>query len=415
MQKSAEANAPGREEIRSAESAPRLMDRILHAALWLAAAVVVVGLVWSRTHGGATRAALQSSSGPWGRLERLAIHLEQPPHYYAASACPSSPAPWILPGHTITSMRELFVASGLGAGDVTTLVDAAHCEGRGCVVTPTTQLVTELTPEVRARLYTQLGRFTENAPQAFPFTRPEGEDRWHDLANVVDAALLERLTWRRDEQAHLSDLHVLCAAARSDDDRVHILETLSRMSAVMAWLVIDRDTDLDALMSYWGRGTRSRNLRPIFEALARLPGGGKLDLLNVLPTFARRRVNTFAQPDDPPRDCYWTALNFFAVNQPPDTFVDGAGAEAILARDYLRVRWEERSYGDVILFVIPGVGPIHAANHVADDLVFTKNGSHMRRPWSLMPLAEVRDAYPDATELRVYRMRAYPVAPRPAR
>lgn len=403
----AEENDPAGEEIRSADVAPRSLDRTLQAALWVLAAALGLALMWWSDRGVAG-STLKNSVGPWGRMERVIVNLEQPPNNFVPAACFTDPTPWALPGHTRATARELFASSGLDGGRVIELVEAARCDGRGCVVTPTPQLTASLSSEVRGRLYARLGRHPENAPQAFPFSRPESEDRWRDLTDLVDPALLARLSWRRGDQVHLSDLHLLCAAARTDDDRVRILETLSRMTAVMAWLVIDQGADINALTAYWGRGTRSRNLRPIFEALARVPGGARLDVLNVLPPFARRRVNTFAHPDDPPRDCYWTALNFFALNQPADVFVDGAGAEAILARDYARVPWEERSFGDVILFVVPGSGAVHAANHVADDLVFTKNGRHARRPWSLAPLSEVRDAYPDATELRAYRLRAYP-------
>lgn len=408
----AETDLPGAEEIRAAVSPPRPTAGHANAPWGFAAAVVLALAVFFGLRGGSTSSGASIATGPWGRMERVGVHLEQPPSFYQASMCSTEAPTWALPGHTASTLRALFASSGVEPGAVDALATRARCDANGCAVRPGDDLVRGLSPDTRARLYTLLGRYTENAAQAFPFSRPAREDRWRDLSAVVDLDLVERLSWRRGETVFLSDLHLLCAAARSDEDRVRILEALSRMSAVMAWVVVDARSDLDALMAYWGRGTRSRNLRPFFEAVARLPEGGRLDVVNLLPPFARRRVNSFAFRDDPPRDCYWTALHFFSLDQPPDEFVDGRGAQAILERDYERVEWDARSFGDVILFAIPGAGPVHAANYVADDLVFTKNGGHMRRPWSLMPLAEVREIYPDATELRVYRMRAYPGASR---
>ena len=36
---------------------------------------------------------------------------------------------------------------------------------------------------------------------------------------------------------------------------------------------------------------------------------------------------------------------------------------------------------------------VHAANYVADDVVFTKNGGFATQPWMLMHLDDMIDAY----------------------
>ena len=380
----------------------------------LAAAALVVASVallsWRGRSAAPARDDVATVSGPWGRLRTTRFFLEQPPHNFLPSLCATEGPPWILPGHTAVAARELLVSSGVEGAAASALIAEGTCDARACALRPSRELVLGLTPEVRARLYARLGHFSENAAQAYPFSRPEGDDRWRDLDDVVDPGLVERLSWRRGGDVLLSDLHLLCAAAESDAERVRVLEGLSRMTAVTAWLEVDRSTDLDALLAYWGRGTRARNLRPLVEAVARTPGGGRLDVINLVPPFVRRRLHTFPHHGDPPRDCYWSALNFFAQEQSPDVFLDPAAVLVVLARDYTAVPWAERSFGDVMVLFGPS-GPAHAVNFIAADLVFSKNGGHWRRPWSLVPLAEVRDTYPDARDLRVYRLRVYPQPP----
>lgn len=395
----------------------RPTDRALHAAPWLVAVTalcVAVFFAARRPPPAATAPVAPVApepppeAGPWGRLERVAFHLEQPHSHLSPSACSTETPAWVLPGMTAAALPGTLANAGLTAPQVAALARDARCEPAGCVLRPTEDVVLGLSPAARSTLYGELGRFPQNVAQAFPFSRPASDPRWSELAGVVDLALIERLSWRRGGEVYLSDLQVLCARLGADDARRRLLETLSRMSAVMAWVVVPPGADVDALVAYWGRGAITRDLRPMFAALATQPDGGRLDVVHLLPPFARRRLNTFPRPSDPPRDCYWSALNFFALDAPPDSFVDGAGVQAALARDYTRVPWEDRRYGDVVLFVEPGRGPVHAVNYIADDLVFSKNGNHYRRPWSLVPLSEVRDTYPDARDLRVYRLRSFP-------
>lgn len=406
----AEENPPAAGAVRTAEPAPQRLKGRIRTALAVVVAALAA-LLLSRTWSGASAPTSRRAAAPWGRLDRMRFHLEQPPRFLTPEMCYTQPPAWVLPGFNREQLRELLASADGNARDTAAMVASAVCDAEGCTVTPTTNFGLELSTAGREALYQQIGRFEVNTGFAYPYSQPVGDDRWHDLADIVDLSLLQRLTWRRGNTVNISDSHLLCAAARNDEDRLRIVEALTRMSATMVWLEVDRGSDIEALMSYWGRGSSGRDLRPILQALAQRSGGGKLDVVHLLPPFVRRRLNTFALPGDPPRDCYWTALHFFSLSQPVDTFVNGAGAEALLNRDYQQVPMTSLEMGDVLLFVVPGVGPVHAANHVADDLVFTKNGAHMRRPWSLLTLDEVRDLYPEATELRAYRLRRLPTAP----
>ncbi len=345
----------------------------------------------------------------WGRLTRVQLFLEQPPGNIAPTDCLTRDPEWALPDvRTPSQAWGLFRSAGLDDDDAQALLDRTRCEAGSCRTIPPAAVVEGLGSDARGHLYEQLARSPENPFHAFPFTRPAGEARWSGLASIVGTPLLTRLEWRRGNQVQISDFEVLCRAADTDGERILISETLSRMSAMMAWLTLHEDDPLDPLMRYWSRGARTRDLRPILEAMARVPGGGRLDIMHLLPPFARRRLNTFPQPGDPPRNCFWSALHFFDVTAPPDAVIGEVELRPIIERDYEPVGWDSRGFGDVILFLDRRGGAIHAANHIAGDLVFTKNGYHERRPWALLPLSEVRDIYPETTDLRAFHLRALP-------
>jgi hypothetical protein len=52
---------------------------------------------------------------------------------------------------------------------------------------------------------------------------------------------------------------------------------------------------------------------------------------------------------------------------------------------------------------------LHSCVHIADDVVFTKNGNNPRMPWKLMHLADVKEVYARSEHeprLLVYRKKA---------
>ena len=49
--------------------------------------------------------------------------------------------------------------------------------------------------------------------------------------------------------------------------------------------------------------------------------------------------------------------------------------------------------GDIVFLVNKNGDGIHSAVFVADDIVFTKNGSNMAAPWIFMRLADLQTYY----------------------
>src|SRR5213079_1134695 len=109
-----------------------------------------------------------------------------------------------------------------------------------------------------------------------------------------------------------------------------------RRLTMMAQLILDRSSNLDAMVAYWDFKGRSKGLRSLFESVSRIPGGGELDISHVLTPFARQHLYAFPDPSDNPeilrRDCGWTALNFFN-DEPDDHLSHPEYAAQVLQRD----------------------------------------------------------------------------------
>jgi hypothetical protein len=154
--------------------------------------------------------------------------------------------------------------------------------------------------------------------------------------------------------------------------------------------VVDGSSDIDAMVAYWDFRGRSKGLRSLFESLARVPGGGELDISHVLTPFARKRLYAFPEPSDDPkiwrRDCGWTALNFFN-DTPDDGLSNPEYAGQVIQRDYEQV--SAPKFGDIAALVDENSDSVHLASYVADGLAFTKNGFNRTQPWMLMKLEDL--------------------------
>jgi uncharacterized protein YfaT (DUF1175 family) len=72
----------------------------------------------------------------------------------------------------------------------------------------------------------------------------------------------------------------------------------------------------------------------------------------------------------------------FFNNPPDDRYHDSDVWGDALEQNYTKVR--QASFGDLIVFYRPDGVPIHMVVYIADDVVFTKEGSSSWHPWTLM-------------------------------
>jgi hypothetical protein len=347
------------------------------------------------------------TSGEWGDLILHSVKVEKPDAYVATAGQTNGSSQWIFRGIDPARLVQLFTTAGLPAGEVARLTTAPAMvvAGDRVTVTPGRDLVMALSPDSRRLIYAALAQFGENQFQAFPFTfRKDGVDEWFADSGLATEyiAAVKRLIYQRGEALCFSDLAEVLATIPDPDQRRRLVKTLSRQSTILMKLRVQPGTDVDKLLAYWGRGAVMKDARPLLESLREVPGGATIDIVHLLPPFARRRLYTYpfpaTRPEDGGEDCHWTTMNFFA-DAPDMRFRDKQVCLSTLMQDYYAVSGPPR-YGDVAVFVDAQGNAIHSAIYVAADILFTKNGANHFQPWTLMRTGDILASYPTDQPLR---------------
>lgn len=374
---------------------------------WLIAGVLYLGAA-GRTTPAAVSAtpahpAKDAAPGPWGRLTVKPVIVSPPLEYVAADwGRREEPDAWFFPGTTTAALDAFFASAGLRAGDVARLrASAVPLPGiNGLAVTPDADLVRALTPEVRSALYAQLAKTTLNFDQAnaFRFLGATAGD-WFDGTSISarTRALIEPLIYRDGDFLAFADVEVIRAAVGDREELRRLAKVLLRQATVLVRLSIDNPEDVDGLADYWGRGGRRLDLRPLLESAAGTGPEGSIDILHLLPTFARHhlyrypKISTADYAKPLLANCLWSSLNFFAAD-PDDRFLDVHTALEALKRDYYVI---EHGYqlGDIVGFVDEEGDLFHAAVYIADDLLFTKNGTSPMAPWTIVSTEYLKGYY----------------------
>jgi hypothetical protein len=316
------------------------------------------------------------------------------------------PTDWFFEGLTQEQVLALGEQLGLTAAQRELLRQQAtwSIEPAGCLVRPPGELIMTLAPEVRARLYSRLARNQRNDLQVWPYVYRQGTfAEWFGHSGLSNStiALVQQVIYQRGTSLCVSDAPELCTRITDAGERQRLVKTLARTSSLLMKVRVRPDSDVKALTAYWGRGWRAKDIEPLFVSLTKVPGGITLDVAHLLPVFARKRLNSYPPPPGPGQrapDGYWTAWNFF--REPPDDryYYDTIWRRE-LQQDYARVT--QPGFGDLVFLTRPDGIPIQSAVFIADDVVFTKNGTNIRQPWQLMKLEDLQARYPEDYPLQV--------------
>jgi len=333
---------------------------------------------------------------PWGTLEFTRIDLSPPPDAAERFASVDT-GTWYFRDCDPAKLAQTLESIGMPAEQRDRLLKSCSPEPivNGLIAKPEPSLVRAFSPDVRTALYRILAAEARN-PQAEPFRHRFGND-WFAASGLPDEAVLvaRRLLYRRGVMEAFVDVGAMSPYLKSEDDRAALFRTLCSQSALLVMLRVWPDSDLDALTSYWGAGGRERQVRPLLESLKRLPEGGSISVAQLMPHFARSRIYTFPQLEgtsaNGPQDCHWTTFNFWNLT-PNDGFSQAANVGSELATAYHPIEIP-RQLGDVVFFLNEKGEGVHSAVYVADDVVFTKNGSNMAAPWIFMHLPDLLTYY----------------------
>ena len=280
---------------------------------------------------------------------------------------------------------------------------------RGYRLAPDAELVRTLAPHSRRRLYNWLAQSEDNLAivNAFRFCGPS-PGAWLGHAPLAPAtrALVEPLIYQNGQVLFFADLPLVLPQIADAKERRRLVRSLAAEATLRLRLHIRPGENVGPLVAYWGQGGRDQDLKQLLQSLARIPGGGSIDVVRLLPPFARTRLYTYPRPEPPPapgnsRDCHWTSLNFFST-QPDDRFANATQVARVLQHDFRIVSTPR--LGDLVVFRSQGQ-IFHSAVYIADNILFTKNGSRACHPWMLLPLSVMRDFYPQRQAVQVLYLR----------
>jgi len=194
-----------------------------------------------------------------------------------------------------------------------------------------------------------------------------------------------------------ADPEAIRSQVRDTEELRRLAKTLLRQPTVLVKLTINDESEIAGLAEYWGRGGRRTDLRPLLESVADTVLDRSIDIVHLLPTLVRNHLYryprlTAADLDKPLiANCLWTALNFFSP-RPDDRFLDVNVALNTLKRDYYIVE-SGFQLGDIVAFLDNNGNLFHVAVYLADDLVFTKNGTSPMAPWVITTTHQVKGYY----------------------
>lgn len=352
-------------------------------------------------------------SGPWGELLERNILLQRPAEYLTDEVAHPPSEWWAFSGLAPADARASLVQAGLGEAQATEVIASGHvvADSGGTRLEPSAEFVLAIGAETRRRLYVALAGRHVNPYIDYPYIFPRDslESVYTDARlNPEDIAMLKRLIYPNGGSEQLSDYQLLLARIPTLDRRSAMASALSRQYAVLGRLYVKPDSDIDKIAAYWGHvpGVRFTDTRPLLESLKQLPEGGSISLLYFLPRFARERLYTFPLPSrdgDPLMDCHWSTFNF-SNEVTDDRFNDPQFVSRAIRENYYAIGSPTR-FGDIVLLVDEAQHMKHSAVHVADDVVFTKNGNNASQPWMLMHLPDLLATYPATPPLRVVYLR----------
>ena len=342
---------------------------------------------------------LTGAPKPWGDIECEPFILEPPDEFISNTPLPADERDWHFTADTHKELQAEFSSFDLTSEQKGMLQDAAKWRSstNGFYFSPESRLVLTLSPRARQQIYSLLAASSKNVYQFNPFCFHAGtvEEHFADSEVPYEAlGMVKSLLYQRDQSMCFSDISVF------DDlpvrDRRRLLKTLTRIPVVFMKLRLTPESDLDALVSYWGKQGNAKHVKPLLQRLVRIPGGTTIDIAHLLPPFARKRLLTFPAPS-PTRewekqDCFWTAMNFF-LDQPDDRVAKLDYTFNSIKKDYFEVQGDP-AFGDMLALVSANGKVKHVCTFIADDVVFTKNGGHYLQPWALMKISDMLAKYP---------------------
>lgn len=359
--------------------------------------------------------SVTESPGPWGVLRSSYVYIAAPDSVLELFPVPSAVTRWTFVGMSPADATALFNQPDVPAALRAEAADPARFTkvGGDMQFTPSAAAVLALPPQARARIYEVLARWEVNEFHHDPYFVPEADvDRWIGgtglRPELIDA--VKRTAYPKGKSLCFSDLPYLVSLSQSHAESRGLIKALSRTRTALLSLRLDSSSNVARIREYWTSGNaNAKDFLPLLESVAANPAIDALDIVHVLPPYARKLCYTYPHPSlavgGRYPDCHWTSLNFFNY-RPEERLFDTDGA-AMFVKERCDPGLAPYQFGDILFFTDAGGNALHSCVYLADDFVFTKNGSNVISPWLIMKLPEVVERYGVREQpiIRIYRRR----------
>ncbi len=347
--------------------------------------------------------------GPWGRIVYDYSMIEMAPALWKQAEVKPPATAWKLQVSGAEAVRQQLLAADFTTEQTQELLATLTPMAGGYVLHPTDEFILAMEPEVRRNWYALLAGEPGNPDYSQPPRFRQRTDlTWlhHAEVNPKALAMVKRLSFRAGNLDIMADMPLLQRNITQPETLRRLTCVLSRETTVLAYLLVGPQDNLEQLANYWGYPDRQDAVRTLLRTTLRSGFDRPVPISMLLPRFARDRVHRYWHAGDPPwPDCNYTALNFF--NTVPDgRYTEPVAITEAFNRDYVPVTTAPQ-LGDIVLVRRGADVSIHMCNYIADDIVFTKNGGALGRPWMFARLADVIEhySYPAPVQLLFARRR----------
>ena len=351
--------------------------------------------------------------GPWGELYTVPFVIAAPDELIPVRALEAGGTHWLFKNCTVSEISNLLASAGMPEEQRAALLAPAVAlvKGIDLELAPTPEMVVALPEKARDAIYRKLAQFPENNPAFFFIHQDTLATRFDDSGVTAETlALFHRLCCKHGDYLVFGGLPAMLAQLPSYEEKVRFMKALTRQKTMLVRVRVTKDSDLRALGEYWGKGIWAPNIRAILEGVDRVPGSTFMSIMALLPPLPASQLYFYPMVQagaingiPQVRDCHWTSLNFFrdsADTRP----VNPANFTQELAANCFPIAGDPQ-YGDVIILTTPSGETLHSAVFIADDIVFTKNGSTSIYPWMLSTIPDLMKQYsfhaPEGQQLKV--------------
>ena len=350
-------------------------------------------------------------SPSWGNLVYTPFNLTLPDEFFPQVPPPAGSLKWFFNRRDRAALRDLIYSWDLTDAQKTLLSDTNRwaVTNSGFSISIPPELVLQLSPAARQQIYAELGSSEENVGYRYPFRFAlNGFDKWFQGTELAPGKvkMVKSLTYTNSGTLCFSDLDTL-RHIFSVQEMAQLLQTLYETPTLILKLAITPESNLDALVQYWGAHQRARMIKPLLQSLTRSSEKSEISISELLPPLPRVLLYTFPNPlqdkTKARQDCYWSSLNFFN-EQPDNRFLDSHYAQEILQSDYEPVDGAPQ-FGDLVALYNASGLMMHVCVYIAEDVVFTKNGVGQLQPWVLMKISDLKLKYASFGSVRLGNLR----------